>query len=68
MLEKIKEGFIELLDKGHIEKWNYDENKDMFEWKYTDKIFKHKELYTLGDKVKGRSNNKSQKKGKGRSK
>ena len=50
MLEKIKEGFKELLDKGHIEKWIYDENKDMFEWKYTDKIFKHKELYTLGDK------------------
>jgi len=68
ILEKIEEGFTELLNKGHIEKWSYDDKRDMYEWKYTDKIFKHKELYTLGDKDKRRSNNKSQKKGKGRSK
>ncbi|HOW17364.1 MAG TPA: hypothetical protein PK443_06575, partial [bacterium] len=64
ILEKIKEGFTELKDKGHIEKWSYDDKRDMFEWKYTDKIFKHKQLYTLGDKDKWRSNNKTEKRDK----
>jgi len=61
ILEKIKDGFIELEDKGHIEYWSYDDKKDMFEWKYTDKIFKHRQLYTYGDKEKSRKNNKKQK-------
>ena len=62
-IEKIKEGFIELQDKGHIKSWSYEEKKDFFIWEYTNKIFKHKELYTLCDKGKSRNDNKTQKKG-----
>lgn len=65
ILEKLKEAFKELKDKGHIEKWSWDNKKQMFSWKYTNKVFKHKELctlsdkvYTYGDKEKNRNNNK----------
>lgn len=52
VLKRIKDAFKELLDKGHLTKWNYDEPADMFSWTYSNKIFKHKALLgkTLKDK------------------
>jgi hypothetical protein len=44
MLTRIKEAFDELLDEGHLSRWTYDEEKDLFSWTYTDKIIKHKDL------------------------
>jgi len=63
ILEKIKDGFIELKDKGHIKSWSYEEDTDFFIWEYTNKIFKHKELYTVSDKDKWLIDNKIQKEG-----
>jgi len=61
VLTKIEEALNELQKAGHIASWNYEEKDEMFSWTYTDKIYKHKELYTYGDKVLDRSNNKGRK-------
>ena len=44
VLKQIRDALKELLDKGHLAKWDYDPLKDMFSWTYSDKIIKHKEL------------------------
>jgi len=63
VLNKIKEALEELKQVGHLDSWNYEEKEEMFSWKYTDKLFKHRELYTLGDKVKTYNKSKTKKKG-----
>lgn len=47
ILKNIKRALDELLDKGHLLKWEYDEVKDMFGWSYTDKIIKHRDLLPI---------------------
>lgn len=44
VLKRIQEALKELLDKGHLVKWAYDEATDTFSWTYSNKIIKHKEL------------------------
>ena len=45
VIDTIIDGLTELKEKGHLNKWDYDEaKKDLFSWTYTDKIIKHKEL------------------------
>lgn len=41
LLKRIKDGFKELKNTGHIKEWYYNETKDMFAWEYTEKVFKH---------------------------
>jgi len=56
VVEKIKSGLEELKGKGHIDCWNYEEKDESFSWSYTNKIYKHNKLYTLGDKGKAHNN------------
>lgn len=49
ILENIKIAFTELLDKGHLKEWEYNEIKDQFNWVYSDKFIKHKELLSKKD-------------------
>lgn len=44
VLTRISKALQELLDKGHLTEWYYNEEKDMFSWTYTSKIIKHKGL------------------------
>jgi len=44
VLQTIKKAFGELVEKGHLLKWDYNDKKDALSWTYTDKIFKHKQL------------------------
>ena len=48
VLNKIREALKELLDKGHLAKWDYYEAGDTFSWTYSNKIIKHKELLLTG--------------------
>jgi hypothetical protein len=48
VLESIIKGGTELVDKGHLKIWGYDEGKDLFFWEYTDKVIKHPESTTSG--------------------
>lgn len=61
VLTKIKEALEELKQAGHLQSWNYEDKDEMFSWTYTDKIYKHEELYTYGDKGLDRNNNKDKK-------
>ena len=47
ILKRIQEALKELLDKGHLVKWAYDETRDFFSWTYSSKMIKHKELLPL---------------------
>ncbi|MBA7528813.1 hypothetical protein ES705_21003 [subsurface metagenome] len=49
ILENIKRAFTELLVKGHLKEWGYNEIKDQFNWVYSDKFIKHKELLSKKD-------------------
>ena len=44
VLKRIKYAFDELKTTGHLTKWGYDEANDEFNWTYSDKIIKHKDL------------------------
>jgi len=44
MLKKIKDALDELKIKGHLQEWDYNEQTEIFNWIYTDKYIKHKEL------------------------
>jgi len=44
VLKRIQDAFNELLEKGHIKKWKYDEQADSFSWTYSDKIIKHRDF------------------------
>ena len=46
ILRTIKKALNELKTKGHFIKWEYQEDKEMFDWEYSNKIFKHKLLLT----------------------
>lgn len=41
ILQSLKKGFEELKATGHIKEWFYDETKDKFIWKYTNRVIKH---------------------------
>jgi len=58
---KIKNALDELQQAGHLKSWNYEEQTKMFSWNCTDKIYKYSDLWTHGDKVLDRSNNKGKK-------
>jgi len=47
VLKRIQEALKELLDKGHLVSWAYDEATGLFSWTYSNKIIKHKELLTI---------------------
>ena len=47
ILARIKEALNELLGTGHLTKWAYNEDRDIFSWTYSDKIIKHKALLPL---------------------
>jgi len=47
VLETIKNGLNELKQAGHLESWTYNETTDFFEWKYSNKIIKHKEFMAV---------------------
>jgi len=51
ILERIKEALDELKAKGHLERWDYDEQTELFNWTYTDAVIKHKELVETKAKV-----------------
>ena len=51
VLVRIREALKELLDKGHLTGWTYDEVKDLFSWTYSNKIIKHKELLPAPVKI-----------------
>lgn len=40
----IRKGFEELRDKGHIEKWRFEERNSIYSFKYTDRFIKHSEF------------------------
>ena len=44
ILKAIKKALNELKTKGHFIKWEYQEDREMFSWEYSNKIFKHKLL------------------------
>jgi len=44
ILQRIKDALAELKVKGHLTKWDYDEQTEFFSWTYSDAVFKHKEL------------------------
>jgi len=44
VLGSIISAFEELECKGHFERWDYDEGRDLFTWKYSDLVVKHKDL------------------------
>jgi len=48
ILQTIKDALTELKDKGHLAKWQHDEQTDFFNWTYTDVVIKHKELLKKG--------------------
>lgn len=50
ILQTINNALTELQTKSHLKKWGYDEQKEFFNWTYTDTVIKHKEF--LKNKVK----------------
>jgi len=50
ILQNLKNALTELQTKGHLKKWDYNEQKELFSWTYTDAFIKHKEL--LREKAK----------------
>lgn len=44
MINRIKTALDELEERGHLKKWEYEEDGEFFKWSFTDTVFKHKEL------------------------
>lgn len=44
ILERIKDALTELKDKGHLTKWEYNEETELFSWTYSNTVIKHKLL------------------------
>jgi len=44
ILERIKDALAELKDKGHLTKWEYNEQTEQFSWTYNNAVIKHKLL------------------------
>jgi len=44
VLDSITKGLKELKEAGHLVSWKYSDDTDYFEWRYSNKIIKHKEL------------------------
>jgi hypothetical protein len=51
ILERIKDALAELKDKGHLTKWEYNEQTELFSWTYSDTVIKHKLLLKKPDKT-----------------
>lgn len=39
----IEQGLNELKDKGHLEYWKFNKERELYNWKYTDMYFRHKD-------------------------
>ena len=44
ILQRIKDALDELKEKGHLAKWDYNEQTEFFSWTYSNAVIKHKEL------------------------
>jgi len=41
--KQIEQGLDELRDKGHLEYWKFNKERDLYSWKYTDMYLRHKD-------------------------
>lgn len=51
MLKKLKGAFNELQETGHLTNWTYDKKADLYNWTYTGKIIRHKDLLPKAEKT-----------------
>jgi hypothetical protein len=41
--KQIEQGLDELRDKGHLEYWKFNKERELYDWKYTDMYLRHKD-------------------------
>jgi len=63
ILERIKDALAELKEKGHLTKWQYNEETEHFSWTYSNAVIKHKLLLKKVDKTEGTDETGQDKKG-----